>query len=303
MLLNNIQYSKNSPAFSRIVTGVWKWGNWGAKLETEQITELIDSSVEVGITTFDHADIYGDYMEEERFGKAFKKSRYTRDKIQLITKCGIKLTGPNRPKHSIHSYDTSKKHILLSVENSLAALGTDYIDLLLIHRPSPFMSPHEIAEAFEELIKSGKVRSVGVSNFTTDQFETLNGYVELVTNQIEASLAKLDPFLDGTVLQCQKYRVRPMAWSPLGSGTLMTTPETDKQKRIDRESKEICEKYNCKKAELLLAFLLNHPSGIVPVLGTSKPERIQTASTAAAIKLERDDWFKLWVASTGEKLP
>jgi len=303
MLLNNIQYSKSSPAFSRIVTGVWKWGNWGAKLDIKKITELIDTSIRVGITTFDHADIYGDYMEEERFGDAFKHSSFSRDKIQIVTKCGIKLTGPKRPSHGIHAYDTSKKHITRSVENSLKALRTDYIDLLLIHRPSPLMSPQEIAETFEDLKKSGKVRSFGVSNFTPIQFETLHSFFELCTNQIEASLAKLDPFLDGTILQCQKHGMRPMAWSPLGSGSLMKSPETEKEKRIAKLAEELCEKYSCEKSQLYLAFLLKHPAGIVPILGTSKPERIESASNAVLVDLVREDWFRLWIASTGEAVP
>ncbi len=303
MLSKKIKLSKNSPEFSRIVTGVWKWGNWGAKLQIEEISKLIDCSVEQGISSFDHADIYGDYMEEERFGKALKQSTSSRDKIEIITKCGIKLPKPNRPANKIHCYDTSKKHILLSVENSLKALGTDYLDLLLIHRPSPLMSPEIIAEAFDELKSAGKLRAFGVSNFTPDQFETQNQFSELATNQIELSLAKLDPFLDGSILQCQKHGIRPMAWSPLGSGRLMKEAETEQEKRIAKMAKGLCEKYNCDKAQLFLAFLLNHPSGILPILGTSKKERIVAASKSAEIILENDDWFSLWLASAGKALP
>ncbi len=303
MLNDKIKFSKTSPEFSRIVTGVWKWGTWGAKLDIGDITKLIESSVHCGVSSFDHADIYGDYLEEERFGRALKQSSVSRDKIEIISKCGIKLLTPNRPSHSMHSYNTTKKHILLSVDNSLRSLGIDYLDLLLIHRPSPLMSPEIIAEAFDTLKQAGKVRSFGVSNFTPEQFETQLHFTDLVTNQVEVSLAKLGAFRDGTILQSQKHGLRPMAWSPLGGGSLMRAAQTEQEQRIATVAEELCAKYECEKSQLYIAFLLNHPAGIVPILGTSKALRIVSATRAAEIILENDDWFRLWVASTGEDLP
>jgi len=303
MTMHKTQLNKNSPAFSRIVTGVWKWGNWGAKLSIDEIGNLISCSLDQGISSFDHADIYGDYLEEERFGQALSQSSIPRDQIEIISKCGIKLPTENRPSHSLHHYDTSKEHILLSVENSLRALRTDYLDLLLIHRPSPLMSLETIAGAFEKLKQEGKVRSFGVSNFTSAQFDALQEFTELSTNQIEASLVRLDPFLDGTILQGQKNKFHPMAWSPLGSGRLMKKPETEQEIRIYSEAEKLSDKYSCDLAQLYLAFLLKHPAGILPILGTSKQERIITASKAIEIKLTQEDWFRLWIASTGEAVP
>jgi len=303
MLVNKVRLGQNTVEFSRIVTGVWKWGVWGAQLDEKEIVQLIECSFDQGISSFDHADIYGDYLEEERFGNALKQSSIVRDSIQIITKCGIKLPVAQRPKNELHVYDTSKEHIIQSAENSLKALQTDYLGLLLIHRPSPLMSLEEIAEAFETLKKEGRVRAFGVSNFTTKQFETLNHFFPLCTNQIEASLVKLDAFNDGTLLQCQKNKIRPMAWSPLGSGSLMKEAESDQEQRIHACAKELCQKYECDKAQLYLAFLLKHPSGILPILGTSKTERIIAASRAIDINLSSEDWFSLWKASTGKDLP
>ena len=303
MINGRINLNKEGLELSRIVAGVWKWGKWGANLSIDREAELIQASYDYGITSFDHADIYGDYLEEIRFGKALKKTNITRDNIEIITKCGIKLISDNRPENIFHSYNTSINHVVLSAEKSLEYFDTDYIDLLLIHRPSPLMDIHAIAEAFTALEKDGKVRFFGVSNFSPAQFETLNALYPLVTNQIEASLLHLEPFKDNTLLQCQHMGIHPMAWSPLGSGKLLTAPETEQEKRIELVCKKLCEKYNCEKSQILLAFLLKHPSGIIPVLGTSKKQRLEASLEALKIELSHEEWFELWVASTGKAVP
>ncbi|MGB0863672.1 MAG: aldo/keto reductase, partial [Saprospiraceae bacterium] len=194
MIANKIQISPNGPVFSRIVAGVWKWGQWGWKLNDQQHLSLIQSCLEQEVTTFDHADIYGDYTSEADFGRALQLQPSLREKMQIVTKCGIKLKSNNRPNHKIKSYDLSKEHIITSVENSLRNLHTDRIDLLLLHRPSPLMDADDVAEAIIQLKKQGKILHFGVSNFTPSQFKLIQSRLEIATNQIELHLMKPKPF-------------------------------------------------------------------------------------------------------------
>jgi len=273
------------PTFSRIIAGAWRW-----TLPVPEVAKLISSSVEVGITTFDNADIYGDYQNEQIFGQALKRTPSLRNSIQLITKCGIMNLSQNRPANWMKHYNTSRKHIVSSVENSLKMLSTDHIDLLLIHRPDPLMDPQEVAEAFSALEESGKVLYFGVSNFTTGQFEMLQSYLSmpLVTNQLEISLTFQDLLYDGTIDNLMRRRVAPMAWSPLGGG------------RLVNESSDFlsgkAEKYQATITQLLLAWLLRHPARILPVIGTTKPERIKEAAGAIGINIDTQDWFDMWKA-------
>ena len=298
-----IQLTENGPRFSRIVAGVWKWGVWGWKLNDQDTLTLVEKCLEQGVSTFDHADIYGHYTAEADFGKIFRLNPSLRDKMQLVTKCGIKLVTPNRPAHKIKSYDTSKAYILQCVDNSLRDLQTDYLDLLLIHRPSPLMDPDEIAAAFDQLKQAGKVQHFGVSNFTPSQFQLLASRTELVTNQIEASIIHLDPFLNGTLDQSLEKRVAPMAWSPLGSGKVFAKEPDEQVQRIRKVGNQLQEKYNASLDQILLAFLLKHPARILPVLGTARAERVAAATQALNIELTREEWFELWEASTGKEVP
>ncbi|MEQ9423889.1 MAG: aldo/keto reductase [Cyclobacteriaceae bacterium] len=295
-----IKIASNGPEFSRVVAGVWKWGEWGHKLKPQEVLELIESCVDFGVTTFDHADIYGGYTDEGLFGAAIKRNWGIREKVQIVTKCGIKMVNPNRPSHKVKHYDTSAAHIIWSVENSLKQLQTDWIDLLLIHRPDPLMDPDEIAEAFQQLKSEGKVRHFGVSNFTPSQFEMLNSRVALCTNQVQASLIHVDPLFDGTFDQCIQKEVRPMAWSPLGSGDLFGDSDDERISRIQAALKKFEKKYEATADQLLLAWLLNHPAQILPVLGTAKPKRIEAAVNALKIDLEREDWFEMLEVSRGK---
>jgi len=289
--------------FSKIVAGVMNWGEWGYDLNPPQVRMLIEQCLELGVTTFDHADIYGDYTTESLFGIATGGGSSLRQKMQLISKCGIKLVTPNRPKNRIKSYDTSKAHILQSTEQSLRNLKTDYLDLLLIHRPSPLMHPEEIAAAFQELLDSGKVRNVGVSNFTPNQFSTLNKLIPLVCNQVELSLLHLIPFLDGTLEQLMASGSLPMAYSPMARGMFFTNSPNEAVQRIRFVAGRLEQKYQTTLDKIVLAFLLKHPSGILPVVGTVKIERIKAALEAFEIELTEEEWFMLWEASMGEEVP
>jgi len=274
------------PTFSRIIAGAWRWHTVSA----ETVERLALVSLEQGITSFDHADIYGDHSNEERFGKILTKNPSLRDKMELITKCGIKFPSVRRESTRIKHYDTSKEHIVWSAENSLKMMHTDRIDLLLIHRPDPLLNPHEVAEAFSQLKQQGKVLHFGVSNFTPSQFRALQKHLPfpLVTNQIEISLSRIDPFFNGDLDLMLEFGVSPMAWSPLAGGKLMAG---------EREVFGVATKYDASYSQLALAWLLKHPSHIFPIVGTTQPDRIIEATKSININLDRQDWFEMlkWV--------
>ncbi|MEO8173251.1 MAG: aldo/keto reductase [Sediminibacterium sp.] len=281
------------------VAGCMRWGVWGANFTTTEYRRMIEVCLQYGINSFDHADIYGDYTTEAEFGDALKENPSLRQHLKLITKCGIQMMTANRPLHNIKSYNTSGTHLISSVEQSLQNFGTDHIDILLIHRPDPLLDPAEVAEAIEQLKQSGKVLSFGVSNFLPHQTDLLASYTLIEYNQIEISIIKPDAFSDGTLENCMKHKIIPMAWAPLGGG-LFTDESHPHFRSITAAAIELAEKYDTGLNEILLAWLHTHPSGIQSVIGTTKIERLLQAKVAASIRLEREDWFKLLASSTGE---
>ena len=301
--MENTTLSKDGPQFSRIALGFWRLNEW--KMDSGQTLYLMEKAIEMGITTFDHADIYGGYTCEEMFGKALAEKPSLREKMEIVTKCGITLVSPRRPENRFHGYDTSKKHILKSVETSLKNLNTDYLDVLLIHRPDPLMNADEVAEAFALLRESGKVKHCGVSNFSPSQFNLLQSRLDfpLVTNQVEVSVLKMDALHDGTLDQCQQLGISPMAWSPLGGGELFWG-NSDKLNRVRNELQKIGEELGGASVDqVALAWLLMHPSKIVPVLGTGNIGRIKSAAESVNLELSRDQWFRIWTASAGNEVP
>jgi len=276
---------------SRIIAGAWRWN----EVNASTIDKLINTSLDQGITSFDHADIYGNYGNEKLFGDALKKSPSLRKKMEIVTKCGIKLLSSKQPGTWIKHYDTTKGHIINAVDQSLANLGTDFIDLLLIHRPDPLMDPEDVAEAFGLLRQNGKVLHFGVSNFTTTQFELLQSVLPfpLVTNQIEFSLSRVEPIYDGSLDVLMKHKVHPMAWSPLGGGKLMNASSSLWSKK---------EKYDATQTQMALGWLLRHPAGIFPVIGTTQPDRILESAKAINVVLDRQDWFEMLKAATGKDI-
>ncbi len=288
---------------STVIAGCMNWGQWGIKFSTQQYLTQIKKTLESGVYTFDHADIYGHYTTEEEFGNALRLDPSLRNNMQIITKCGICMLTPNRPLHQIKSYNTSKTHILSSVEQSLTNFHTDYIDLLLIHRPDPLMNPYEIAEAFMALNQSGKVKHFGVSNFTASQFSMLHHLFPLEVNQIELSIIHTKPFYDGVTDQCIEKKVIPQAWSPMGAGKIHLNAEDERSRRILSMASILGEKYNASFDQILIAWLMQHPSGIVPVLGTTKVERLQAAMEANSIELTNEEWHMLLRASNGFDAP
>jgi predicted oxidoreductase len=303
MMVPQLDLAKGGPRVSRIALGLWRLGDWG--LGDVGLLDLIHACLEAGITTFDHADIYGGYVCEALFGHALRRSPGLRKRMQLVTKCGIKLVSANRPEHGLKHYDTSQEHVIASVENSLRTLGTDWIDLLLIHRPDPIMDADEVAGAFLTLRESGKVLHFGVSNFSASQFDLLASRLDfpLVTNQVELSVVNMEVLHDGTIDQCQRLGISPMAWSPLGGGRLFRE-DTPQLKRLCAALDDVGEQWDGATADqVALAWILRHPARIVPVLGTGKIDRVRRAARSVAIDLTREQWFSIWSASAGRPVP
>ncbi len=288
---------------SKIIHGWWRAENFAYSLE-ERI-EFVKKLISKGITTFDHADIYGGGICEELFGEVLEAEPNLRKEIEIVTKCGIRFMHPNMPKNDGHYYDTSYEHILYTVEKSLKGLKTDYIDLLLIHRPDMFCDPKEVARAFNYLKESGKVRNFGVSNFLPEDFEMLNSYLDfpLVTNQLELSVACYDNFANGAISNGMKHRISPMAWSPLDGGKLFSE-ESEKYQRLRKALNEVKEEVGASGIDVIAySWLLSHPSNILPIVGSGKLERVESAIEALEIKLNRKQWFKLLDASRGYEVP
>ncbi|MEH6938923.1 aldo/keto reductase [Bacillus sp. JJ664] len=289
--------------FSQIIHGLWRLSEWN--MSSEQLISFIEECIELDITTFDHADIYGGYTCEEIFGNALALKPELREKIQIVTKCGIKLKSSKFPDLKMNHYDTSKEHILMSVNNSLKNLQTDYIDLLLIHRPNPFMNPKEVAEAFNQLQKEGKVRHFGVSNFLPSQFNMLQKHLDmpLVTNQIEVSPMQLEHFEKGTVDLLLEKGVAPMIWSPLAGGQIFTS-QSEAAVRVRSMLEEIGAEIGANSIdEVMYAWLLVHPSNMMPIVGSGKIERVKTAVESSKLSMTSEQWLRIYVAGMGHNLP
>ena len=289
-----------SVQLSPIIAGVMNWGVWDKNLNTNEFTHLINLFIENGITTFDHADIYGGYTTEASFGKALSESKIDRKKIQLITKCGIQYTSENRPNNTIKHYEYSKDYIIWSAENSLKNLQTDYLDVFLLHRPSPLMQADEIAEAVSKLKADGKILSFGVSNFTPFQTELLRQKTEISFNQVQFSATHHEAMLDGSFDYMQIHNIKPMAWNPLGT---VFRENTDQTFRLRQLLAKLVEKYHMGSDIILLAWIMQHPAGISPVAGTVNSGRIQQLMKAKSLVLDKQDWFAIWTESMGNRVP
>ena len=284
---------------SRIVAGMWRMGEWG--MAVEQRVAFIEQCIALGVTSFDHADIYGGYGVEGLFGEALRLKPSLRDQMELVTKCGIKLVSAQRPQHSIQHYDTSASHIVASVEESLRQLHTDRIDLLLIHRPDPLMEFDEIAEAFSGLRKAGKVLHFGVSNFSRHQFESLHKRIALATNQVEFSPLHTVPMFDETFDGLQDLGVAPMIWSPLAGGRLFSGND-DGAENLRLVIKGIADAMGKPFASVVFAWIMQLPCRPLPLTGTSRIEAIAVAVAGTGFTLAREDWFRILRAARGHEV-
>ena len=275
------------------------WGNFGKSLSKTEMVSLMNHCVENQVTTFDHADIYGGYTTEEDFGNAFLESGIKREDIELISKCGIQYLAAKR-NNKVKHYNYGKDYIIWSAEESIKNLRTEYLDLFLLHRPSPLMHPEQISEAITQLIEQGKIRAFGVSNFSASQVDLISKYSLISVNQIEFSLTECSAMFNGVLDQMLMSAITPMAWSPLG---YVFREDTEQTRRIHKQLGELLDKYNATEDQLLLSWILKHPSGIHPVIGTTNKKRIEDAIQATQINLDLEDWFLILTASQGHKVP
>jgi predicted oxidoreductase len=285
---------------STIVAGAMHMARWN--LTPADRLMWIQDALALGISSFDHADIYGDYTVQGLFGEALRLQPDLRQQMQLVSKCGIALQSDRQPDNRIKHYNTSAQYIRTSVEGSLRALGTDRLDLLLIHRPDPLMEADEVARCFEELQGAGKVLAFGVSNHTVQQFELLDSRITLATNQIELSPLHTAALLDGTLDQAQRLRRRPMVWSPLAGGRLLS--DTGAQATRTRVALQaVAEAHGVSLATAAYAWVLRHPSQPHLVTGTGRRAGLQEAVTATQLQLSVQQWTQVWSASMGHEVP
>ncbi len=287
--------------FSRIVYGMWRLGD-DPDTSPGHIRAKIEACLDQGITTIDQADIYGGYMAEELLGNCLKAAPGLRDRLEIVTKCDIVAPAGRHAAARVKYYDTTAPHILASVDKSLELMGTDRIDLLLIHRPDPMMDAAETGAALDGLVTAGKVRAVGVSNFRLHDWTLLQSAMEtpLATNQIELSLLAHDGFTNGNVAYLQERRRPIMAWSPLGGGALVAGAAGT---RLIRCLEDIAARNGVDRAAVAVAWLLAHPARILPVMGTNRIDRIAAFSDAFKVDMDRQTWFELYTAALGHEVP
>lgn len=288
--------------FSPIAFGLWRLHEWN--LSTSELIHLIEECIELGITTFDHADIYGSYGNEELFGYALKERPDLREKIELVSKCGIALVTQTRSEHRIPHYNTTSAWIRNAAEQSLRKLNTETLDLLLIHRPDPLMDATDVADVLTKLHNEGKVQNIGVSNFTPAQFDLLQSRMDisLVTNQVEFSLLNTRPVYDGTFDQAQRLQFSPMVWSPFAGGNLFTST-SQQAGRVRSVLHQLSLKYEAAMDQIALAWIRQLPCKPLPVIGTGRIDRIMGAAGSLDVRLERQDWYHLLQASNGHPVP
>jgi predicted oxidoreductase len=285
---------------SRIVYGMWRIGD-DTDTSPAHIQAKIEACLEQGITTIDQADIYGGYTAEELLGNCLRQAPQLKDQIEIVTKCDIIAPIGCYSDRKVKHYDTSREHIIASVDRSLRLMDIEQIDLLLIHRPDPFMDHLETGAALDEVIASGKVKTVGVSNFKPHDWSLLSSAMksDLVTNQIEINLTANDAFTNGDIAYLQERGVKPMAWSPLGGGSLFDAKNSDLLNLMEK----IGDQYDADVAAVAVAWLLAHPANIIPVMGTNQIDRINAFSKALGVQIDRQTWFELYNTANGYEVP
>ena len=285
---------------SRMAYGMWRVAD-DEDTGPAHIRAKLEACLAQGITTLDLADIYGGYTAESLLGAALKAAPGLRDRFEIVTKCGIVAPVGRHGSARVKHYDTSARHIAASVDASLRDLGTDRIDLLLIHRPDPMMDAAETGRALDDLVESGKIRAVGVSNFHRDETELLQDAMRqrLSVNQIEISLAAPEPFANGEISFIQRQGMAAMAWSPLAGGALFAGAQPE----LVEVMRDMAAAKGCEMAALAIAWLLAHPARIMPVIGTNRLSRIAAMSEAFRVDLDREDWFILYQAALGHEVP
>jgi predicted oxidoreductase len=310
--MQTLSLGRSALRSSRLAYGCWRIARTGeAATDYQTARTAVLTALECGYTLFDHADIYCSGRAEEVFGKLMKELKGERERILITTKCGIRLPG-DRAKDSPYRYDFSREYIVGQAEASLRRLGIARIDFYQLHRPDYLMDSHEVAAAFDQLSREGKVGEFGVSNFAPSQVALLQSAWSrpLIVNQIELSLTALAPLSDGTLDQCQQHGITPLAWSPLGGGLLADgaldiLPHQQKYRVADTVATidQIAQSRGASRVAVALAWLLKHPANIVPIIGSINPDRIREAAAATQTELSREEWYRLLTVARGEPLP
>lgn len=301
--MKRVKLTPNGPEFSRLAYGTWRLLE--TKPTAQEINRRLHVCLELGITTIDTAEIYGLYEVEQALGAALALSPGLRDKLEIVTKAGIYVPCSHHPERRTAHYNASGARLVKSLEKSLRLLGTDRVELFLVHRPDWLTRADDTACGLNELARSGKIRAAGVSNYTASQFDLLNAQMEkpLATNQLEFHLLHHDPMHDGTFHQCEKLGVLPMAWSPLAGGRLFD-PNNEAARRLAAAAQSLAARHaGATLEQLAYAWILAHPSRPLPVVGTNKLERLKSAAHAEGITLEAEDWYALWEAAQGRRVP
>src|SRR6266487_192047 len=295
--MEKIYLSDSGPKVSPAVYGFYRWGN--GDLSQNKMETIVNLCLELGINTFDHADIYGDYECEELFGRVIKNKSVKRDELVLFIKCGINLPHPSRPDIRVKHYDTSRKHILKSLENSLRNLRTDYIDIFLLNQLDPLSNLEETALTLHKLRESGKVKNIGVVNFSVFQHQLLSSYlrIPIVTNHIELNLLNTTAFDNGQIDYLKQKYMRPLAMAPLAEGRIANNIEK-RPLLIRRKLEELSPKYSANIESIAVAWIVK--LGALPLIGTTDEQRIRNIVGAFDIDLDRQDWYELYEASRGE---
>ena len=303
--MHRFRLAPGSPEFSAIAFGTWRLIRNGAETSASDLRSLLHTCLDAGITTVDTAEIYGTYRVEERIGEALQLDPSLRSRLEFITKAGIYAPCEFHPERRTSFYNTSASRLVRSAEKSLRFLGLETLDLFLVHRPDWFTHPEDTAAGLNQLLQSGKARSVGVSNYTPSQFDALSRFMDqpLVTNQIEFSPFHCDPIFDGTLDQCFARGIRPMAWSPTGGGRLFRDDD-EAAGRFRHTAASLSAKYGGATADqLCCAWILSHPSSPQVISGTTKADRLAQFARGAAMTLEREDWYALTEAARGSRIP
>ena len=286
---------------SALVAGTWRLAERG--WSPAETLRWIEQAADQGVTSFDHADIYGGYRVEALVGGALARAPGLRERLQLVSKCGIRLAGHERGAARIKHSDTSRAHLVAGVEQSLRALRTDRLDLLLLHRPDPLMDAAEVAATVAGLKQAGKVLAFGVSNFEPHGFELLDSLTPLATNQIELHPLRREPLHDGTLDQLQRRGRRPMVWSPLAGGRLLGGDESPAAQRVRWVLGDIGARLGVAPATVAYAWLLRHPTRPHPIVGSMRLEGLQEARAALDLNLDSETWTELWQAGAGQTVP
>ncbi len=302
--VSKVQMSTFGPSFSEIVQGYWRLAEWG--MTPQQRLTFLQQHIELGITTVDHAHVYGSPPCEELFGEALKLAPGLRDNIEIISKCGIQPVSPaDYNAGRVAHYCSSRANIISSVEKSLSRLNVEHLDVLLIHRPDLLMDADEVADAFAILKQSGKVDHFGVSNFSPSQFALLQSRLEipLVTNQIEINPLNFKVTEDGTLDQLQQLRIRPMAWSCMAGGRVFDE-HSEQPIRLQKVLTQLKEELDVDSIDqVIFAWIQSLPSGPVPMLGTGKIDRVFSAVKSLQVSMSYEQWYRVWVASKGHDVP